>query len=168
MTIKIMPRDVLRSLPDDATKCAEIKLTMLGTMSVCRGPSCGLRRSLRWLPRCETRWNPKLSKIPATCSPDSLRSPGNRRFEFERHEQDRCGSESKFFQLLVLKRKLKRFAQVRSHVIQRCPLRDNVKLRAFGDIPALVTRTNRRMDSALELHRQILPRVVAGRYSSMC
>ena len=24
------------------------------------------------------------------------------------------------------------------------------------------------MDRALELHRQILPRVVAGRYSSMC
>ena len=61
----------------------------------------------------------------------------------ETENQPRVGRKSQPLEILVAQVELQRFAQVAERLVERCSLRHERDLEAFGDVESLVLRDDR-------------------------
>lgn len=121
-------------------------------MSVSRLPPGRTLRSLTWLPRCETGSKPNDTSTLTTSSPESRRSLGNRRFQLERHNEDRRLGDAKRIEVFVFEGEGRGFAEVCNDLVEGFALGDEVQQWTLGDVAALFAWPDGGTDGSLAAH----------------
>jgi hypothetical protein len=120
-------------------------------VNVCCPPPVSIRRSLIWLPRCDTTLNPKIDKILTTSAPERTLSLGMRqRLKFKAGQDGRIVNQVKVREVFTFQLESNRLPQILRQFIQRLSLSNDGQVEALGDEMILASE-NVDLDNFLHL-----------------